>query len=175
VIIVYLFFAIKTKKTEVAMRYLFLLPLLLSVSCVHAMETPERHQLTKACAVKLVDTVFEIATNKYGFSNPHDRIIHLKQKHAFALEESPTEAGMILQCKNNVPTKIHVPSGTLEFAEVCAVKNAADALLMQDILKVVRASTVDVESEDPTLTYYRIEEVENQKLPFARFKNPSKN
>lgn len=159
------------------MRYLFLGSLLVGFSCVQAMETPEQKQLTRACAEKLVDTVFEIAKNKYGFSNPDETIIHLKNKSCLTLEEKPTEAGMILACENNVPTKIHLSTGTYEFAEVVAIKNGANALLMQDILKVVRASTVDVEPEDPTLTYYRVEEVENQKLPYARFKTaqPGKN
>lgn len=158
------------------MIYLFLIPILFCMSSVHTMETPDPMQLTRKCALTLVDAVFQIAINKYGVSNPDDVVIHLRPKHTFTLDENSTEAGIILQCKDNVPTKIHLPSGTLEFAEVRTVKNSADALLMQDILRVVCASTVDVETEDTSLTYYRIEEVEGQKLPYARFRaaRPSK-
>lgn len=152
----------------------FILCVVMSFGSLTAMQS-DRDSITRGHAQKIVEMVHDVAQRKYGFSNPDNITVNLKYKHCFHLNENPTDKGIILQCKNKIPTKLHLSSGTLEFAEINRYTHGANGLFLQDILRLMSCTQVDCEHEqDPTIEYFRILQIEEEHLPYPNFKTPSK-
>lgn len=152
-------------------RILFLL---MTFGSVCAMETNNDQKPTTYPTQKIVEIVHDVAQRKYGACNPDNITVRLRHKYCFYLNDNPTDKGLILQCKNKIPIKMHLPTGTLEFAEINGYTHGANGLFLQDILKVMRCTEVYCEPEDQATEYFRVLQVEDIQLPPANFKTPSK-